>query len=117
MEAFYLRGAAAIAALYFAFVVTVTKGGLPVDLLRTTLLPALLAYGLGLALVLGLLWAWAMKSEGSRSRTNGRTDARKRLIDAKADRAGHHIPDGALLCLMRPHWSLPCGWQGTLANR
>ena len=95
LEKFYLRGAVAVAAIYLVFVITVTEGGVPADLTRNTLLTALLAYGLGLALVLGLLWAVAMRSDGDRVRA----DERERLIEAKADRAGYHILDVALFCL------------------
>lgn len=95
LEKFYLRGAIAIAAFYVAFAVTVIEDGQPDTLPRNTLLILLLAYGLGLAVLLGGLWVWAMKSEGHRTRA----DERERLIEAKADRAGYHILDAALFCL------------------
>lgn len=96
LEKFYLRGAIAVVSIYLGFFWTVTEGGIPADVSRNTLLVALIGFGLGLAVVLGLLWIWSRNTDGA-----GRTgaDERERLIEAKADRAAFHALDGSLLFL------------------
>lgn len=96
LETFYLRGAAAVVLAYVAFVLTVITGGNAADLSPNTLLAVLVVYGLGLAGILGGLWALAMKTDGA-SRT--RADERESLIEAKADRTGYRILDAGLLAL------------------
>ena len=96
VEKFYLRGAAAVLLAYLAFFWTVTEGGMPADLSRNALLGALLGYGLGLAAVLGGLWALTMKTDTPERHG---ADERETLIEAQADRTGYHILDSGLLCL------------------
>ena len=96
LEKFYLRGALAVLAIYLSFLWTVTDQGDPADLGRNALLAALIGFGLGLAVVLSVLWIWAKKADGA---GHGAVDERERLIEAKADRVGYHALDISLLVL------------------
>lgn len=96
LEKFYLRGAFAVVLIYLGFFWTVTEGGAPSDVGRYTLLAALLGFGLGLAVVLGILWVRTRHADGAGPLL---ADERERLIEAKADRAGYHALDGSLFLL------------------
>ena len=88
LEKFYLRGALAVLATYLAFLWTVTDQGLPADLGRNALLAALIGFGLGLAVVLSVLWIWAKKADGA---GHGMVDERERLIDMRATRVAFYV--------------------------
>lgn len=94
LETFYLRGAAAVAGFYLAFLWVVAGGGLA-NPGQTTLLAALALFGAGLALVLALLWIVAKRADGGQPLA----DEREILIEAQADRAGYRALEAGLLVL------------------
>jgi hypothetical protein len=109
---FQLRGAAAIAVAYVAFVVVMTDG---FSLARHSA-AELAVLVVGLVVMVGvafaLLWARQMHRDGMRTVA----DEREEQVEAVAERVGYRVLDGALLLLMLLVLSdAAWGWLGSFA--